>query len=88
MDNNYLYNRSYPEVFPNGETELKDVKLLEISKPTGWTNPDRIIEFGVTVDYGFSFFAGSERGVQRRFIILKKETPRSGWRIDSIGTGP
>ena len=88
MDNNYLYNQSYTEAFPDGETELKDVKLLEISETTGWTNPDRIMEFGVTVDYGFSFFARSENGVQRRFVILKKETPRSGWRIDGIGTGP
>ncbi len=32
--------------------------------------------------------ATSSNGVQLRFIILKKESEKSGWRIQSEGTGP
>ncbi len=30
----------------------------------------------------------ADDGVWPRFVILKKESEKSGWRIDGVGTGP
>lgn len=87
MDNNKLYNRRYKGVFVDGYNNVKRARLLEIKKPA-MKNTDGSIEYSVTADYEFGAFVTSRGGVEHRFVILKKETPRSGWRIDSIGSGP
>ena len=47
-----------------------------------------IIEYQVKVDFDFKKLITADDGVWPRFIILKKESEKSGWRIDGVGTGP
>jgi hypothetical protein len=89
MDNNEVYRRSYREVFSDGyDNNVKKVKLLKVRKIEVPSNHAGMTEYEVTADYDFAVFTTSEDGVQIRFVTLQKETPRRGWRIDSIGTGP
>lgn len=46
------------------------------------------VEYQVIVDFDFVKPITADDGVWPRFVILKKEIEKSGWRIDGIGTGP
>jgi len=82
LDNNYLYNRD-KEVNYN----INSAKLLEIKQLKGFANEQGVLEYQVMVDFDFVIPVTSEDGVWPRFVRLKKESEKSGWRIDSIGTG-
>lgn len=88
MDNNRLFNTSFNDVYLDGEQNVISAKLLEVSEVKGLDNPDGFIEYKATVDFKFKKSITSDSGVQTRFLLLKKETDKSGWRIQSEGTGP
>jgi len=88
MDNNLLYNRGFTSVYPDGDSNVKSVKLIDMSEMKDIENPDGIIEYCVTVDYQFKKVITSESDVQQRFVLLMKETEKGGWRISGVGTGP
>lgn len=83
LDNRYLIN-NYQEIDYN----INSAKLLEIKKFTGFENEPGILEYQVTVDFDFKKLITADDGVQPRFVIVKKESEKSGWRIAGIGTGP
>lgn len=88
MDNNRLINEDFDDVFSDGEGNVKSAKLLDVKEMGGMSNEPGMKEYVVTVDYQFKKDITSSSGKQPRFLILKQESPQSGWRIHSEGTGP
>lgn len=88
MDNNLLYNSDSAGVYSDGYSNVKSVKLIDMSELKDIENPDGVIEYRATVDFNFKKVITSESGVQQRFILLTKETEKGGWRISGVGTGP
>lgn len=70
------------------DNNIKSAKLLDIEEFTGMDNGSDILEYKVEVDFDFKKSITSEDGIASRFVIMKKESEKSGWRIDGIGTGP
>jgi hypothetical protein len=85
-----LYEVGYIE--ENGRKLEPDYSFFRyIQDLREYKNPDTNVEqrviqlfdrYNWTVDYI------GEDGVTTRFLILKKESEKSGWRIDGVGTGP
>jgi hypothetical protein len=89
MNNNALYNPDLRSVFSDGYSNVKSVKLIKINnKLEGIGNPPGTVEYRITVDYRFKKDITTSSGVQPRFILLRKETEKGGWRIVDVGTGP
>jgi len=88
MDNNLLYNSDSASVYSDVYSNVKSVKLIDMSELKDIDNPDGIIEYQVTVDYNFKKTITSDSGIQQRFVLLMKETEKGGWRISGVGTGP
>ncbi|MGI6776463.1 MAG: DUF4829 domain-containing protein [Acetivibrionales bacterium] len=84
MNNQYLFNRDENKIDYN----IKSAKLLETKEFKGIQNEPEVLEYMVEVDFDFVKPITSDDGIQPRFVILKKESEKSGWRIDGVGTGP
>ena len=88
MDNNLLMNAGYNNAYMDGEQNVKSAKFISLQEASGFGNPKGTVEYAVTIDFKFNKEITSNNGKQTRFIVLKKESDQSGWRIDSEGTGP
>ncbi|KLU64137.1 hypothetical protein DEAC_c39520 [Desulfosporosinus acididurans] len=88
MDNNLLFNKGFNNAYADGEQNVKSAKFINLQEVSGLGNPEGTVEYAVTIYFKFKQEITSNSGKQTRFIILKKETAKSGWRIDSEGTGP
>ncbi len=88
MDNNLLFNEDFNDAYVDGEQNVKSAKFINLREVSGSGNPEGTVEYAVTIDFKFKQEITSNSGKQTRFIILKKETAKSGWRIESEGTGP
>ncbi len=88
MNNNNLFNKDFKNAYVDGDQNVKSVKLIKIRNMKGIDNPAGVVEYEATIDFRFKKVITSDDGVQSRFIMLKKESEKSGWRIESIGTGP
>ncbi|HHY90465.1 MAG TPA: DUF4829 domain-containing protein, partial [Clostridiales bacterium] len=67
---------------------VRSAKLLEIKECKGMDNEPGVLEYQVQVDFDFKKSIISDGGVWTRFVLLKRESEKSGWRIDGIGKGP
>ena len=88
MDNNMLMNAGFDDAYVGGTQNVTSAKLIYLHEISGLGNPEGTVEFDVTVYLKFKKEITSTSGMQGRFIILKKESDKSGWRINSEGTGP
>lgn len=89
MDNNLLINGSFNDAYAvEGEDNIKSAKFINLKEVNVSGNPKDTIEYSVTIDFRFKKEITSNNGKQTRFIILKKESDKSGWKIQSEGTGP
>lgn len=88
MDNNQLINGDFNDAFADGEQNTESAKLIHLRKIDIEGNAEGAVEYEATIDFKFKKEITSSNGKQPRFIILKKETDKSGWRIQSEGTGP
>lgn len=89
MDNNLLINGSFNDAYAiDGEDNIKSAKFINLQEVNVSGNPKDTVEYSVTIDFTFKKEITSNSGKQTRFIILKKESDKSGWRIQSEGTGP
>jgi hypothetical protein len=85
MDNSkYLFNKDADKIDYN----INSAKLLEIRELKEFNDVPGVLEYQVKVNYDFVKPIISDDGVWTRFVILKKESEKSGWRIDGVGTGP
>lgn len=80
LNNQYLFNKD-----ENVDYNLKKAKLLEIKEFQA--EPDWL-GYQVNVDFDFKQPITADDGIAPRFIKMKQESEKSGWRIDDIGTGP
>lgn len=62
--------------------------MLDIKEFNAFGNEPGVLEYQVSVDYEFEEPIVENNGVRTRFVILKKESKKGGWRIDGVGTGP
>lgn len=83
MNNYYLYNSEDSEDY-----NIKSAKLLKLEKVKPIDNSKDTLEYLATIDFDYKRVMVEDDGVHPRFIILKKEVPKLGWRISGIGTGP
>jgi len=67
---------------------LISAKLLEIKELKEFNNEPGVLKYQVKIDFDFVKSITSDDGIWPRFVILKKESEKSGWRIDGVGTGP
>jgi hypothetical protein len=88
MDNNRLFNEGFKNAYVDGEQNVKSAELIKVREIKVMDNPEGTVEYEATVDFKFKKVITSDSGIQPRFIILKKESEKSGWRIQSEGTGP
>jgi hypothetical protein len=88
MDNNLLINEGFNDVYLDGSANVKSAKFIDLKELSDMGNPKGTVEYSVTIDFKFKKEITSSNGIQSRFIILKKESEKSGWRIQSEGTGP
>ncbi|GAE90780.1 hypothetical protein JCM21531_4419 [Acetivibrio straminisolvens JCM 21531] len=84
MNSQDLFNKNESKI----DSNIKKAKLLEIKEFKGFDNEPGVLEYEVTVDFEFQEPIVENNGVRTRFVILKKESEKSGWRIDGVGTGP
>lgn len=82
MDNQYLFNREDEIDYNINSAKLLEVEMEEIKNEPG------VLLYCAMVDFDFKVPYVQADGVRPRFVFLKKESEKSGWRIDSIGTGP
>lgn len=88
MDNNMLINGDFNDAFVGDEQNTESAKLINLREIDTEGNRPGAVEYEATIDFKFKKEITSSNGKQPRFIILKKETDKSGWRIQSEGTGP
>ena len=83
LNNQYLFNKK-----DKIDYNINSAKLLEIKELKGFHDEPGVLEYQVKVDFDFKKLITADDGVWPRFVILKKESEKSGWRIDAVGTGP
>jgi hypothetical protein len=89
MDNKRLYNDGFGEESGAGLGNFLSVKVLRITRQESFERAE--IDYGdkrcysVALEQQRRVLAGSSGGY---FVTMKQETPDTGWRIYSIGTGP
>lgn len=88
MDNDRLINKGFDDAFADGAQNVKSSKLINCREANANGNSNDTVEYAATIDFQFYKEIISRSGKQTRFIILKKESDKSGWRIQSEGTGP
>lgn len=89
MNNNFLYNPSYGVNEKYGLGNIARARLIsaDVGEPKAGYPPGSLL-CTVVVDLNVKRPVTYDSGRQTRFIIVRKETERTGWRIESIGTGP
>jgi len=90
MDNRYLYNDSFAsgmDISNYRKAELLDIEPIPEPKEGVPGFPEKR-QFLVNVYLEVKREITHGSGPQTRFVNLVRETPETGWRIDSIGTGP
>lgn len=88
MDNNQLINKDFSDAYVDGAQNVKSSQLINLQRGNVAGNPQGTVEYAATINLQFYKTITSNSGIQTRFIILKKESDQSGWRIQSEGTGP
>lgn len=92
MDNRRLYNDGFGEERGAGLANFLSVKLVNIERKEEFERPE--IGYGnarcylVSVEQQRRIQAGGPDGRSGYFVVMKQETPETGWRIYGIGTGP
>ncbi len=90
MDNRYLYNDSFASgmgISNYRKAELLDIEPIAEGEEGVPGFPEKR-QFLVNVYLEVKREITHDSGPQTRFVTLVRETSETGWRIDSIGTGP
>jgi hypothetical protein len=77
MDNNQLINGSFKDAYALVTQNTAPSKLISIKKLNIPGNQAGTLEYAVT-----------DLKLETRYIIMKKESDKIGWRIEGVGTGP
>ena len=92
MDNNTLYNPDFKDDEADGFSNITGAEVLSIEAlpegSFGRNDPPGARLYQVEVDLRVRRPVTYDSGPQPRFILMVRETRATGWRIESIGTGP
>lgn len=85
LDNQNLYNRleEHTTLF-----NIKKAELKNLQKVKNVENDPDLLEYQIEVYIDFEEPIVEEDGLTTRFVLLRKRSAKSGWRIDGICTGP
>jgi len=78
----------YRQKLDNFESCIKKVTIISVERMQDDPSLKGSIEYLVMADYRWKGDVYEHDGRHPRYFVLKKETSRSGWRIESLGTGP
>ncbi len=81
MSNRELYNKKADDYFDN----IKSVKLLKIEKLDEKNPNPEILRYRASADYKFKKAITHEDGILPYTVFMKKESEKSGWKIEDIG---
>ncbi len=89
MDDNRLFNDGFGDEVGKGLGNFVSVKLLKVTRQEQFEREEAgygdVRCYSVALEQERRVAAGSPGGY---FMTMKQETPLTGWRIYSIGTGP
>ncbi len=68
------------------EQNIESVKIVSLRRVGG--DSERTLMYAVLMDEFFKEEITMRNGRHIWYVILKKESPQSGWKIDEMGTGP
>jgi len=94
MDNRFLYNPGFRDYDVAGLANITSARVIAIRRQERFEEnfrrdyPPGTRIYEVRVDLQVREPVTFESGPQTRFVTLRRETPATGWRIESIGTGP
>lgn len=92
MDNNTLHNPDFEDDEADGFSNIIGAEVLSIETlprgSFGRNDPPGARLYQVEVDLKVRQPVTYDSGPQPRFILMVRETPATGWRIESVGTGP
>lgn len=93
MDVDRLYNDGFGESEGRGLGNFISVKFLGAERAEEFERTEYYSARGlrcyyVSVDQHRKVLAGNSDGQSGYFVTMVQETPETGWRIESIGTGP
>lgn len=83
MDNRYLYNNE-----SKIDYNIKKAKLIKIENIKNFSDEPGTLEYPAQIYFDFNKIITDNDGICIRFIILKKDTDKTGWKVDAVGTGP
>lgn len=81
MSNRELYNKKADDYFDN----IKSVRLLKIEKLDKETIKSETLNYQVEADYKYKKVITHEDGVLPFIVVMRKESEKSGWKIEDIG---
>lgn len=92
MDNDRLYNDGFGEESGRGLGNFISVKFLGATRAEEFERAEAgyggMRCYYVSVEQYRKVLAGGPDGQAGYFVSMKQETPKTGWRINAIGTGP
>jgi len=90
MDNNRLYNYSYATNDADWINNINRAKIINIQPCNRPAQEDQSVvkTYVVIVDINVKRLITHDSGRQVLYITLRRETPTTGWRIDSISPAP
>lgn len=88
MDNELLYNPGFGDEEVTGWSNIISAQVMEMHKLNPPDSAENQVSYEVKVELQVKEEITFKSGVQTLFITLKRESAESGWRIESIGTGP
>ncbi|MGV8124860.1 MAG: DUF4830 domain-containing protein [Candidatus Xenobiia bacterium LiM19] len=77
----------YEEKLDSFETCIRKVKLISVAPVPPDPSLNGTLIFSTYADYKWKGEVYVHDGNHLRYLLIKNETPRSGWRIDGIATG-
>jgi hypothetical protein len=88
MDGRYLYNPGYRDHDVGGLANITAARVLAIERLEGSEAlcPPGALRYMVSVDLQVKELVCFDSGPQVRFVLLRRETPETGWRIEAMGT--
>ena len=81
MSNRELYNKKAYDYIDN----IKSVKLIKIEKLDENNSNTDVLKYRASADYKYKKVITHEDGVLPFIVFMRKESERSGWKIEDIG---
>ena len=88
MDNELLYNPNFGDEEATGWSNILSAQVTEMHKLNPPDSEENQVSYQVKVELQVKEEITFKSGLQTLFLTLKRESADTGWRIESISTGP